>query len=67
MYDLACNPNVQERLREEVDSVMDRHNGQLNLDTIQEMEYLDMVVQGNTNLLQLMTDSTLENHSGRTV
>jgi cytochrome P450 family 6 len=67
MYDLACNLKVQERLREEVDSVMDQHNGQLNLDIIQEMEYLDMVVQGNINLYHLMTDSTLEDHSGRTV
>jgi cytochrome P450 family 6 len=57
MYDLACNPKVQERLREEVDSVMSQHNGQLNLDIIQEMEYLDMVVQGNINLRHLMTGS----------
>lgn len=55
MYDLACNPKVQDRLREEVDSVMSQHNGQLNLDIIQEMEYLEMVVQGNINLRHLMT------------
>jgi cytochrome P450 family 6 len=46
-YDLACNPDVQKRLREEVDSVTAQHNGQLDLDIIQAMEYLDMVVQGN--------------------
>jgi hypothetical protein len=62
MYDLACNPEVQERLREEVDSVMNKHNGQLNLDIIQEMEYLDMVVQGNSSLCHLMIDSMLEDH-----
>ncbi|PNF20800.1 hypothetical protein B7P43_G13835 [Cryptotermes secundus] len=45
MYDLACNPKVQERLREEVDSVMGQHNGQVDLDIIHEMEYLEMVVQ----------------------
>jgi len=46
LRDLACNPEVQKRLREEVDSVTARHNGQLDLDIIQEMQYLDMVVQG---------------------
>jgi cytochrome P450 len=46
MYDLTCNPDVQQRLREEVDSVMEQYNGELNLDIIQEMKYLDMVVQG---------------------
>jgi hypothetical protein len=38
---------VQKRLREEVDSVTAQHNGQLDLDIIHAMEYLDMVVQGN--------------------
>lgn len=45
LYDLACNPDVQKRLREEVDSVIAQHNGQLDLDIVQEMEYLDMAVQ----------------------
>jgi cytochrome P450 family 6 len=57
MYDLACNPEVQERLRQEVDSVMKKHNGQLNLDIIHEMQYLEMVVQGNLSLCHFMTDS----------
>jgi hypothetical protein len=46
---LACNPDVQKRLREEVDTVTAQHNGQLDLDIIQEMQYLDMVVQGTLN------------------
>jgi cytochrome P450 len=47
IYDLARNPDVQKRLRKEVDSVTAQHNGQLDMDIIQAMEYLDMVVQGN--------------------
>jgi cytochrome P450 family 6 len=50
IYDLARNPDVQKRLREEVDSVIAQHSGQLDLDIIQAMEYLDMVVQGNMKL-----------------
>ena len=53
LHDLACNPDVQKRLREEVDSVTVQHNGQLDLDIIQEMEYLEMVVQGTLTLILL--------------
>jgi hypothetical protein len=45
---LACNPDVQKRLREEVDCVTGEHSGQLDLDVIQGMEYLDMAIQGDT-------------------
>jgi cytochrome P450 len=48
MYDLACNPDVQQRLREEVDAVMEEHNGELNPEIIHKMVYLEMVVQGKT-------------------
>jgi cytochrome P450 family 6 len=54
MYDLACNPDVQKRLKEEVDSVMEQHKGQLDLDIIQEMGYLDMVIQGNIKFCCLL-------------
>lgn len=71
MYDLACNPNVQKRLREEVDTVKEKHNGEVNFDVIQEMHYLDMVLQGKfTQVASFKTNhyfSTLTNHSGRMV
>jgi cytochrome P450 len=49
MYDLACNPDVQQKLKEEVDSVMKQCNRELSLNVIQNMEYLDMVFQGETD------------------
>lgn len=54
IHDLACNPGVQQRLREEVDSVKGQHNGQLDLDIVQDMEYLDMVIQGNIKFRYLL-------------
>jgi cytochrome P450 len=46
LYSLATNPDVQERVREEVDTVLKRHGDKLTFDSIQEMTYLDMVFAG---------------------
>nr|AVL92852.1 CYP450 [Locusta migratoria] len=44
IHELAVNPDIQERLREEIDSVVAKHGGKLTYEAIQEMSYLDMVV-----------------------
>jgi hypothetical protein len=43
---LAVNPDVQAKVREEVDSVLKKHDGQLSFDAIQEMTYMDMALSG---------------------
>jgi len=46
LYELALHPEVQNRLRAEIMRVLNKHNGQLIYDGIQEMAYLDMVLSG---------------------
>jgi len=46
LYELALQPEIQNRLRAEIMQVLNKHNGQLTYDGIQEMAYLDMVVSG---------------------
>jgi cytochrome P450 family 6 len=46
LYCLAVNPDVQAKVREEVDSVLKKHDGQLTFDAIQEMTYMDMALSG---------------------
>ena len=46
LYELALHPEIQKRLRAEIMQALDKHNGQLTYDCIQEMAYLDMVVSG---------------------
>jgi cytochrome P450 len=46
LYELALHPEIQNRLRAEIMQVLNKHNGQLTFDGIQEMAYLDMVVSG---------------------
>jgi cytochrome P450 family 6 len=46
LYELALHPEIQQRLREEILQVLNKHNGELTYDGIQEMSYLDRVVSG---------------------
>ncbi|VEN58316.1 unnamed protein product [Callosobruchus maculatus] len=41
LHDLANNPEVQEKLRAEVNEYFEKDNGQLSYESIQEMPYLD--------------------------
>jgi hypothetical protein len=46
LHELALHPEVQNRLRAEILQVLNKNNGQLTYDGIQEMAYLDMVLSG---------------------
>lgn len=46
LYAMAKNPDIQQRLREEMHDVLERHNNELTFDAMQEMTYLDCVVHG---------------------
>ncbi|XP_069699320.1 cytochrome P450 6j1-like [Periplaneta americana] len=44
LYELALNPELQGRLREEITEVLTGHDQQVTYESIQQMIYLDMVV-----------------------
>jgi cytochrome P450 family 6 len=46
LYELALNPEIQERVRNEIDTVLEKHGGNLTYDSLFEMEYLEKVVDG---------------------
>ncbi|XP_063366285.1 cytochrome P450 6B5-like [Cydia amplana] len=43
LYQLALNPEIQERLRKEVDEYLQRHDGRIEVDTLTELTYMDQV------------------------
>lgn len=45
-YELAINQTIQIKLREEICSVLKRHNGKCSYEAMQEMPLLDMVLMG---------------------
>lgn len=46
LYELARNAAVQDKLTDEVDRVLQRHQERISYEAIQEMAYLDQVVKG---------------------
>ncbi|KAF5287159.1 hypothetical protein FQA39_LY16037 [Lamprigera yunnana] len=44
LYELALNPDVQERLRREVDNTLEKSNFDITYETLMGMKYLDMVI-----------------------
>lgn len=45
-YELAINQEIQIKLREEICSVLKRHNDKCTYEAMQEMTFLDMVLAG---------------------
>jgi hypothetical protein len=48
---LAQHPDIQERLRDEVDAVFERGDGKISYEDINELKYMDMVISGKIILL----------------
>ncbi|XP_032690809.1 cytochrome P450 6a2-like, partial [Odontomachus brunneus] len=44
VYQLARHPHIQQRLRDEVETVFDKYDGQLTYDSLKEMTYMDQVI-----------------------
>lgn len=44
--ELAINPDIQKKLRDEIDKTNEECNGQLTYDAIMNMKYMDMVLSG---------------------
>lgn len=46
LFELSQNIEVQTKVQEEIVSVLNKHDGKLTYEILQEMTYLDMVVSG---------------------
>ncbi len=48
-YNLACHPEIQQKLIEEVDKCIEKH-GCINYDSVFDNQYLDMVIEENMRM-----------------
>jgi hypothetical protein len=46
LYEMAMQPDIQTRLREEILDALDKNEGKLTYEAVRDMEYLHMVVSG---------------------
>lgn len=46
MYELAKNPDEQNKVRDEINQVLETHGGQLTYESISEMKYLEKCIDG---------------------
>lgn len=52
LYELAMNPEIQVKLREIIKHKFDENEGTLTYDTLKELKYLDMVINGLCNIIK---------------
>lgn len=48
LYELAVNQDIQDKLRAEIHSVLDRHDNSVTYEAVSEMTYLDKVLNGES-------------------
>lgn len=46
LYELSANKEIQEKARREVVQVLERHGGKLDYESVQEMKYLGLIIDG---------------------
>lgn len=49
-FEITINPDIQEKLQEEIDSTYEICDGKLTYDVLMKMKYLDMVTSGNSTI-----------------
>lgn len=47
LFEMARQPEVAKKLREEIDSVLAKHNNEITYESLQEMHYLELCIKGN--------------------
>jgi Cytochrome P450 len=48
--EMARSPSIQEKARENIEQVLERHGGVMSYQALQEMTYLDWIMQGQSFL-----------------
>lgn len=47
LLELAYNKDIQRKMREEINTTLNKHGGMFTYETLKEMNYTDMVIAGS--------------------
>lgn len=65
LFELAKNPHIQDKLREEIKNVLNKHDGQITYDAITDMKYMDQIISETLRKyppLPFITRSTVKDY-----
>jgi cytochrome P450 family 6 len=46
LFELGYRPHIQDKLRNEITRVLEKHNGEITYEALAEMSYLEQVING---------------------
>lgn len=50
LYELSVNPDIQDKVRQEINTVLEKHHGDLTYEALMDMTYLRQVLDGKSVL-----------------
>lgn len=48
LHELSLNQNIQDEVRENINKVLEKHNGKITYEALSEMDMLERCINGNT-------------------
>lgn len=65
LYEIAKNPEIQQKVHDEIDEVLARYNGQLTYEAINDLKYMDACIDGMLNpIINLISPRILQTCGG---
>lgn len=63
LYEISVNPEIQQKMRKEIDEVLLKHSGKANYQSLNDMTYMEAVICGTliyATFVQLTVRNSLE-------
>lgn len=54
LYELSQNQQIQQRAREEVNTVLEKHDGKLTYEAMMELKYVEQIINGKNSFIKFM-------------
>lgn len=59
LFTLASHQDIQGKLRQEIKNVLKKYNGEITYDALQEMKYMEQVINGKKKIIQILYSNSI--------